>query len=128
MGPQLIGLAMGDAGGYHPEAMWGAPGGPAWVRNDPTLQIPKLVGNHTRLWVYVGNGTPNELGGANVPAQFLENFVRSSNLKFRDAYNAAGGRNAVFNFPPNGTHSWEYWGAQLNAMKPELQRSLGAHV
>ncbi|CNW59158.1 esterase%2C %2C antigen 85-B [Mycobacterium tuberculosis] len=37
--------------------------------------------------------------------QFLENFVRSSNLKFQDAYNAAGGHNAVFNFPPNGTHS-----------------------
>ncbi|MXI82046.1 hypothetical protein GR254_24350, partial [Mycobacterium tuberculosis] len=32
----------------------------------------------------------------------------------------AGGHNAVFNFPPNGTHSWEYWGAQLNAMKGDL--------
>ncbi len=69
---------------------------------------------------------PNELGGANIPAEFLENFVRSSNLKFQDAYNAAGGHNAVFNFPPNGTHSWEYWGAQLNAMKGDLQSSLGA--
>ncbi|CKO94059.1 esterase%2C %2C antigen 85-B [Mycobacterium tuberculosis] len=56
----------------------------------------------------------------------MENFVRSSNLKFQDAYNAAGGHNAVFNFPPNGTHSWEYWGAQLNAMKGDLQSSLGA--
>ena len=35
-----------------------------------------------------------------MPAEFLENFVRSSNLKFRDAYNAAGGHNAVFNFEP----------------------------
>ncbi|MEQ0764193.1 alpha/beta hydrolase-fold protein, partial [Mycobacterium tuberculosis] len=50
----------------------------------------------------------------------------ASNLKFQDAYNAAGGHNAVFNFPPNGTHSWEYWGAQLNAMKGDLQSSLGA--
>ena len=91
-----------------------------------SLQIPKLVGNNTRLWIYCGNGTPSELGGANMPAEFLENFVRSSNLKFQDAYNAAGGHNAVFNFNANGTHSWEYWGAQLNAMKPDLQGALGA--
>lgn len=52
--------------------------------------------------------------------------MRSSNLKFQDAYNAAGGHNAVFNFNDNGTHSWEYWGAQLNAMKGDLQTSLGA--
>jgi diacylglycerol O-acyltransferase/trehalose O-mycolyltransferase len=32
----------------------------------------------------------------------------------------------VFNFDANGTHSWEYWGSQLNAMKPDLQRVLGA--
>ena len=50
------------------------------------------------------------------------------NKKFQDAYNAAGGHNAVFNFPTYGTHSWEYWGAQLNAMKPDLQGALGAHA
>ncbi|MFZ0905737.1 MAG: alpha/beta hydrolase family protein [Mycobacterium sp.] len=126
MGPTMIGLAMGDAGGYHAADMWGPPSDPAWQRNDPSLHIPALVGNNTRIWVYCGNGTPSELGGANQPAEFLENFVRTSNLKFQDAYNAAGGHNAVFNFAPNGTHSWEYWGAQLNAMKSDLQHSLGA--
>jgi diacylglycerol O-acyltransferase/trehalose O-mycolyltransferase len=50
------------------------------------------------------------------------------NRKFEDAYNAAGGHNAVFNFPAYGTHSWEYWGAQLNAMKGDLQGALGAHA
>jgi diacylglycerol O-acyltransferase/trehalose O-mycolyltransferase len=126
MGPTLIGLAMGDAGGYKADAMWGPSSDPAWQRNDPTIQVGKLVGNNTRLWVYCGNGTPSELGGANMPAEFLENFVRSSNIKFQDAYNAAGGHNAVFNFNANGTHSWEYWGAQLNAMKGDLQGALGA--
>jgi diacylglycerol O-acyltransferase / trehalose O-mycolyltransferase len=126
MGPSLIDLAMGDAGGYKSQDMWGPSNDPAWQRNDPSLQIPTLVGNNTRLWVYCGNGSANELGGANMPAEFLENFVRSSNLKFQDAYNGAGGHNAVFNFPPNGTHSWEYWGAQLNAMKPDLQGALHA--
>ena len=41
-------------------------------------------------------------------------------------YVAAGGQNAVFNFPANGTHSWGYWGQQLLQMKPDLQRVLGA--
>ncbi|HVQ98231.1 MAG TPA: alpha/beta hydrolase family protein [Mycobacterium sp.] len=126
MGPSLIGLAMGDAGGYKPADMWGPSSDPAWARNDPSLHIPELVSNNTRIWMYVGNGKPSELGGDNLPAKFLEGFVRSSNIKFQDAYTAAGGHNAVFNFPENGTHSWEYWGAQLNAMKPDLQQVLGA--
>jgi diacylglycerol O-acyltransferase / trehalose O-mycolyltransferase len=127
-GQGWIGLAMGDAGGYKKEDMWGPDSDPAWQRNDPLVNVGQLVANNTRLWVYCGNGTPNELGGANLPATFLEsNFMIGVNKKFQDAYNAAGGHNAVFNFPPYGTHSWEYWGAQLNAMKGDLQGSLGAH-
>jgi diacylglycerol O-acyltransferase / trehalose O-mycolyltransferase len=126
MGPSLIGLAMGDAGGYKAADMWGPKEDPAWQRNDPSLQVGKLVANNTRIWIYCGNGKPSDLGGDNLPAKFLEGFVRTSNLKFQDAYNQAGGHNALFNFDANGTHSWEYWGSQLNAMKPDLQRVLGA--
>jgi diacylglycerol O-acyltransferase/trehalose O-mycolyltransferase len=36
------------------------------------------------------------------------------------------GRNGTFNFPPTGTHGWGYWGSQLNAMKGDIQRTLGA--
>ena len=32
----------------------------------------------------------------------------------------------MFNFPQTGTHSWEYWGPQLQQMKPDIQRVLGA--
>ena len=124
--PGLINLAMGDAGGYSTDPMWGpAETDPAWKRNDPMVQIPALVANNTRLWVYAGNGTPNELGGANIPAQFLEGLVIRTNETFRDNYIAAGGKNAVFNFPPNGTHDWPYWGSQLQAMKPDLISHLG---
>jgi diacylglycerol O-acyltransferase/trehalose O-mycolyltransferase len=127
MGPTLIGLAMGDAGGYKTSDMWGPTGdGGAWQRNDPSLQVGTLVANNTRIWVYCGNGKPSDLGGDNLPAKFLEGFVRDSNLKFQTAYNGAGGHNAVWNFDANGTHSWEYWGAQLNAMKGDLQSTLGA--
>ena len=38
MGPSLIGLSMGDAGGYKPADMWGPKDDPAWPRNDPPLQ------------------------------------------------------------------------------------------
>ena len=123
--PSLVGFAMRDSGGFDPGPMWGPAGDPAWARNDPTVNVASLVANNTRIWVYCGNGTPTELGGADFPAQFLENLTRASNIAFQDRYLAAGGQNAVFNFPPSGTHSWGYWGAQLQAMKPDLQRVLG---
>jgi diacylglycerol O-acyltransferase/trehalose O-mycolyltransferase len=126
MGPSLINLAMGDAGGYKAADMWGPKDDPAWQRNDPLLNVDKIVANNTRIWIYCGNGKPSDLGGDNLPAKFLEGFVRTSNIKYQDAYNAAGGHNAVFNFPETGTHSWEYWGQQLQQMKPDLQNHLGA--
>jgi diacylglycerol O-acyltransferase / trehalose O-mycolyltransferase len=124
--PFLVGTAMNDAGGYKSEDMWGPSSDPAWKRNDPLVNIDKLVANNTRLWVYCGNGKPNELGGDNFNAKFLEGFTLRTNKTFQDQYLAAGGHNAVFNFPESGTHSWEYWGQQLQAMKPDLQRVLGA--
>lgn len=124
--PMLIGLAMRDSGGFDANAMWGPSSDPAWKRNDPMVQIPRLVANNTRIWVYCGTGTPGEFGGADMPAQFLEGFTLDTNKEFEQQYLAAGGRNGVFNFPPTGTHSWGYWGAQLQAMVPDLQRTLGA--
>ncbi len=49
-----------------------------------------------------------------------------TNRTFQEKYLAAGGTNGVFNFPSNGTHSWNYWGQQLQQMKPDIQRVLGA--
>ena len=126
----LIGLAMNDAGGYNAESMWGPSSDPAWKRNDPMVNINQLVANNTRIWIYCGNGTPADLdtgaGGNLMAAQFLEGFTLRTNETFRDTYVAAGGQNGVFNFPSSGTHSWGYWGQQLEQMKPDLQRVLGA--
>ncbi len=129
--PTLIGFAMKDAGGYNSTDMWGVASDPAWRRNDPTVNIPTLVANNTAIWIYCGNGRSSDLDvpgdfGVMYSAQFLENITVSSNKDFQKLYLAAGGRNAVFNFPPNGTHSWGYWGSQLQAMKPDLIRVLGA--
>ena len=109
--------------------MWGPPSDPAWKRNDPMLNINRLVANNTALWIYCGNGAMSDLNtggdfGVYFNAQYLENITLSTNKEFQQKYLAAGGRNAVFNFPPNGTHSWGYWGAQLQAMKPDLVRIL----
>jgi diacylglycerol O-acyltransferase/trehalose O-mycolyltransferase len=125
--PGLINVSMGDAGGYKANDMWGpAETDPAWKYNDAMVQIPTIVANGTRIWVYCGNGTPSELGGNNLPAKFLEGLTIRTNRTFQQNYIAAGGKNAVFNFPDNGTHDWPYWGAQLQQMKPDVQRVLGA--
>ncbi len=126
--PFLVNISMGDAGGYKADDMWGSTGDPnnAWKRNDPMVQMAKLVANNTRIWVYCGDGNPSDLGGDNVPAKFLEGLTIRTNRTFQQNYLAAGGTNGVFNFPNSGTHDWGYWGQQLQAMKPDLQRVLGA--
>lgn len=129
--PTMIDIAMQDAGGFDSLDMWGSPGSGAWQRNDPTVNVNRLVANRTALWVYCGNGVTSDLDtsrdfGANFGAQYLENITVSTNKEFQEKYLAAGGRNAVFNFPPNGTHSWGYWGAQLQAMKADMVRILTA--
>jgi diacylglycerol O-acyltransferase/trehalose O-mycolyltransferase len=131
--PMLIGLAMNDAGGYNAESMWGPSGDPAWKRNDPMVNVKQLVANNTRVWIYCGTGTPSDLdsgtdGGNLMSAQFLEGFTLRTNATFRDNYIAAGGTNGVFNFPTTGTHSWGYWGQQLQQMLPDIQRTLGAQA
>ena len=129
--PMLMGMAMGDAGGFKPDDMWGPGGNETWKRNDPMVQIPTLIANNTRIWIYCGDGRPSDLdsgtsAGNLFNAKFLEGFTLRTNKSFRDTYLAAGGTNGVFNFPANGTHQWGYWGQQLQQMKPDIQRVLGA--
>jgi diacylglycerol O-acyltransferase/trehalose O-mycolyltransferase len=129
--PMLVGLSMGDAGGYKTDDMWGPSSDPAWKRNDPMVNISQLVANNTRIWVYCGNGTPSDLSagvsaGNLFNAKFLEGFTLRTNKTFQENYIAAGGKNGVFNFPSNGVHDWPYWGSQLQQMKPDIQRVLGA--
>ncbi len=128
--PGMVRIAMQWNGGFDPDAMWGPPGDPAWARNDPTTNVGRLVANGTRIWIYCGNGTPADPNLASPDAPigglgFLEGFAIDSNHAFVDAYVAAGGKNGVFNFP-SGIHSWGYWGQQLQQMKPDIQRVLGA--
>ncbi len=129
--PMMVGMAMGDAGGFKPEDMWGPSGSAAWKRNDPMVNIRTLIANNTRIWIYCGDGKQSDLdagatAGNLFNAKFLEGFTLRTNRTFRDTYLANGGSNGVFNFPANGTHSWGYWGQQVQQMKPDIQRVLGA--
>ncbi|HET6733179.1 esterase family protein [Mycobacterium sp.] len=130
--PGQVGIAMMWNGGFSREAMWGPPGDPAWARNDPTVQAGRLAANGTRLWIYCGDGNLVDpaLASPDAPIAglgFLEGFAIDSNHAFADAYIAAGGNNAVFSFP-GGIHSWGHSGQQLQQMKPDILRTLGATV
>ncbi|MCV7196403.1 esterase family protein [Mycobacterium angelicum] len=123
--PSLVSAVQLGAGGFRSEAMWGPPTDPAWAANDPTVNVKSLIANNTRIWVYTGNGGESDQG-TKLDASLLESATRISNKVFQSRYQAKGGRNGVFNFPDNGTHTWSYWGQQLQAMLPDLQRTLGA--
>ena len=81
---------------------------PSSTKNDGKARLT-LVAGKNRI----------DLNGEFVPS--YENSVTN----FQQAYLAAGGKNATFNLPPNGLHAWEYWGQQLQQMKPDIQRTLG---
>lgn len=126
---QAIRVAMLDAGGYNVDNMWGPPWDPAWRRNDAVQQVQRLVDNNTRLWIYCAPGGATPIDQSGDPGQALgatslEALALGSNKLFEERYTQAGGRNATFDFPPAGNHSWGYWGAQLQALKPDLIATL----
>ncbi len=126
---QAIRVAMLDAGGYNVDNMWGAPWDNAWKRNDPIRQVSRIIANGTRLWIYCapGGATPLDVNAdpdQAFSANSLESMALKSNLDFQTAYVEAGGNNATFEFPPAGNHAWPYWGAQLQALKPDLIATL----
>jgi len=96
-----------------------------WKRNDPMVQIPALVANNNAPLGVLRQRTANELGGGDVPAKFLEGLTIRTNRTFQDNYIAAGGKKRGLQLPDSGTHTWAYWGQQLQQMKPDLQRVLG---
>ena len=66
------------------------------------------------------NADPNQA----LNATSLESLAIGSNKRFQEKYLRPAARNATFDFPPSGNHSWAYWGAQLQALKPDLIATL----
>jgi diacylglycerol O-acyltransferase/trehalose O-mycolyltransferase len=125
---QAIRVAMLGAGGYNVDDMWGPPWDAAWKRNDPLLQVARIVGNGTRLWIYCAPGggpvDENVDPGQEFDANSLESLAINGNKRFQERYVAAGGTNATFQFPSAGNHSWAFWGQQLQTLEPDLIATL----
>jgi diacylglycerol O-acyltransferase / trehalose O-mycolyltransferase len=125
---QAIRVAMLDAGSYNVDDMWGPPWDQAWKRNDPVVQVDRIVANGTRLWIYCAPGggplDENVDPGQSFDANSLESLAINGNKRFQEKYAKAGGSNATFVFPTEGNHSWAYWGQQLQALKPDLIATL----
>ena len=87
------------------------------------------MANGTRLWIYCAPAAPTRSTTGADPnqalnANSLEGMAIKSNKDFQEAYTKAGGSNATFEFPAAGNHAWPYWGAQLQALKPDLIATL----
>ena len=89
--PMLVNISMGDAGGFKANDMWGPTEDPnsAWKRNDPMVNIGRLVANNTRIWIYCGNGKPSELSSG-VSAGNLFNAKFLEGLTLRDQQDLQG--------------------------------------
>lgn len=83
-----------------------------------TLPVSAVVSDVTPI--FDANADSEQAFNANG----LESLAFKSNKDLQNAYTEAAGTNATFQFPPVGSHAWPYWGAQLQALKPDLITTL----
>ncbi|AOW92677.1 esterase [Rhodococcus sp. WMMA185] len=125
-----------SARGGDPVNMWGPPGGPDWVINDPVVNAEKLRG--INLFITSGTGLPGphetlEDPGVNgdfgalanqvVAGGIIEAGVNQCTHQLANRLNSLG-IPATYDFRPTGTHSWGYWQDDLHAFWPMLTESL----
>nr|WP_280248317.1 alpha/beta hydrolase family protein [Nocardia abscessus] len=120
--------AMWDEGNFNVDDMWGPVGGPAWSRNDATVQAELLRG--LPIYVSTGNGLPGPLDlpygvGNTVNAMGLESMTTAAAQMFRDRIAALGITARVD--VVDGTHTWPYWQQALATARPMILDTLGAH-
>jgi diacylglycerol O-acyltransferase/trehalose O-mycolyltransferase len=131
--PEIIRLAMLDAGNYNADDMWGPPWSPDWLRNDPFVFAPLLKAEHIRLFIASGNGLPGpydhpqNLADAwyTTEGMGLESLALANTGAFRARLNALGYDNVDYFFPPYGVHNWPYWVNDVNQMIPDMSAHIG---
>nr|WP_185981659.1 alpha/beta hydrolase family protein [Skermania sp. ID1734] len=126
-------LAMLSQNGYNLDCMWGPPWDPAWLRNDPFVFAPRLIANHTRLYIAAGSGIPGYNDHVNnlldlyntTNAMGLEAVALANTKAFQVRLASLGYTNVIYDFPPVGTHSWGWWQDDVYRMIPSLSQSIG---
>ena len=124
--PFLINISMGDAGGYKADDMWARRA----TRTMPGSARPDGADSDTGREQHPSVGLLRQRQAERARRR----RSRPPSWRLDHPYQRhlprqlprGGGKNGVFNFPDNGTHNWAYWGRELQAMKPDLQRVLGA--
>ncbi|MCU1642724.1 MAG: esterase family protein [Nocardia sp.] len=130
---EAIRVAMVDAGGYNVDSM-APPWGDRWLRMDPFVFAPTLVGNNTRLWVAAGSGLPMQqdldipLGASAdriVRGSPLEALALANTRAFQVRMDTLGARNVTYSFPPVGLHAWTNWQDEAYRMIPDMSANIG---
>lgn len=138
MGSAFVDLVVRSTAGGDPVNMWGPPGSPERLANDPVRNAEKLRG--TELFISSGSGLPgphDHLGALGVdgnPVAFGRQVVvgglieAATNVCTRNLEHRLRALDipATFDFGPTGTHSWRYWQDDLHQSWPLLARSMGA--
>ncbi|MBF6178866.1 alpha/beta hydrolase [Nocardia otitidiscaviarum] len=123
---EAIRIAMVDAGGYNVDAM-APPWGPQWLRMDPFVFAPRLVGNNTRLWISAASGLPNgdPVAFSTLNGMGLEALALANTRAFQVRMATLGANNVHYDFPAFGIHNWRNWEDQVNRMIPDLSANIG---
>ncbi|MFF2086496.1 alpha/beta hydrolase [Nocardia sp. NPDC058176] len=124
---EAIRIAMLDAGGYNVDSM-APPWGPQWLRMDPFVFAPNLVGNNTRLWIAAASGLPSNTDGPHmgtVNGMALEALALANTRAFEVRMATLGARNVHYSFPPFGIHAWNNWNDEALRMIPDLSNNIG---
>ncbi|MFD4429543.1 alpha/beta hydrolase [Nocardia sp. NPDC058497] len=124
---EAIRLAMLDAGGYNVDSM-APPWGPQWLRMDPFVFAPNLIGNNTRLWIGAASGLPTGQDRPSmdtVNGMGLEAMALANTRAFEVRMATLGARNVTYSYPAYGIHAWNTWGAEAFRMIPDLSANIG---
>ncbi|MFJ4656164.1 alpha/beta hydrolase [Nocardia sp. NPDC088792] len=130
---EAIRVAMIDAGGYNVDCM-APPWGPNWLRMDPFVFAPTLIGNGTRVWVSAGSGAPmpedlsipiGDAADRLIRGAPLEALALANSRAFQVRMLSLGAQNVVWDFPSDGLHAWTNWQADAYRMIPDLSANIG---
>lgn len=136
LGLAYIRMVVGDRGHGNIVNMWGVPGGPGWVANDPYVNAGKLKG--TKVYMTSGSGLPGPNDQLNAPlidgdpvtlgnqillGGVIEAAVNQCTEQMAQRMNELGVENKVL-LRPTGTHSWAYWEQDLHDTWPMIAADL----